>query len=233
VDEEKKSGVQEVFTGAVSPSTASGMEAESRSWMVQCPNCGFERSVWEMGGVRYKAAGTSRWLRRCPNCGKVGWHKVYRSAVPVAGGAIPMPAGATRTRRRWLIWIVGLGALAAVIIIGIAAIVLLVNGLTQPVVTAGDNFMTALKSGNFTQAYELCAPDLQKELGGVSGLAALAQNYRPGQWNWTSRSIRNGLGMLDGSLTFAGGKPGTVHLQLTQVGNDWKVTGFQMNPTGG
>jgi hypothetical protein len=232
MEEEKKSGVQDVFTGAVSPSTASGMEAESRSWMVKCPHCGYERSVWELGGVRYKASGTSRWLRRCPNCGKVGWHKVYRSAVPVAG-AVPVPATPASTRRRWLIWIVALGGLAAVIIIGISAIVLLVNALTQPVVDAGDNFMTALKTGNYSQAYDLCTSDLQQQLGGVAGLTTLAQNYRPGQWNWTSRSIRNGVGQLDGSLTYASGKSGTVHLHLTQVGNDWKIVGFQLNPPGG
>jgi len=231
LDEEKKSGVQEAFTGAVSPSTASGMEAESRSWMVQCPHCGYERSVWEMGGVRYKAAGTSRWLRRCPNCGKMGWHKVYRSAVPVPASAIPLRAASPR--RRWLIWIVVLGALAAVIIIGISAIVLLVNALTQPVVTAGDNFMTALKTGNYAQAYDLCSPGLQKKLGSVSGLATVEQNRRPAQWNWTGRSIRNGVGELDGTMPYADGEPGTVQLLLTQVGNDWKIDGFYITPTGG
>jgi hypothetical protein len=233
MDEEKKSGVQDVFTGAVSPSTASGMEAESRSWMVQCPHCGYERSVWDLGGVRYKAAGTSRWLRRCPNCGKMGWHKVYRLATPVPAPAIPLPAAPARTRRRWLIWAIALGALAAVIIIGISGIVLLVNALTQPVVDAGDNFMTALKTGNYAQAYDLSSPALQKELGSVARLATLADNYRPARWNWTSRSIRNGVGALYGSMTYADGKPGSVHLQLTQVGNDWKIVAFQLTPTGG
>ena len=41
-------------------------------------NCGFSRSVWEMGGVRYKAAGTARRAMRCPNCGKMGWHQVHK-----------------------------------------------------------------------------------------------------------------------------------------------------------
>lgn len=67
------------------------MEAESRAWMVQCPHCGAERSVWDSGGIRYRAAGTSRLYRRCFACGKRGWHKVYwAGGVP---GAAPASAG--------------------------------------------------------------------------------------------------------------------------------------------
>lgn len=33
------------------------MEAESRSWMVQCPNCKYEQSYWDMGGIRWGALG--------------------------------------------------------------------------------------------------------------------------------------------------------------------------------
>jgi len=128
---------------------------------------------------------------------------------------------------------VALGALAAVIIIGISAIVLLVNALTQPVVTAGDNFMTALKTGNYAQAYDLCTPDLQKEYGGVSGLATSERNKRPVQWKWTSRSIRNGVGYLDGTVTYAIGKPIMVYLELTQVGNDWKVDSVTLEISAG
>lgn len=54
------------------------MEAESREWLVRCPACGHERSIWELGGVRYKARGTKWIFRRCPACHQVGWHLVYR-----------------------------------------------------------------------------------------------------------------------------------------------------------
>jgi hypothetical protein len=60
------------------PKWSEDMEMHSRQWMVRCPNCGFEKSVWEWGGIRYKAAGEPRWLRRCRTCGKIGWHKVYK-----------------------------------------------------------------------------------------------------------------------------------------------------------
>lgn len=81
--EGERTGVQRLATEA--------MEAESRAWMVQCPHCGFERSVWDTGGVRYKAAGTSRNYMRCPSCGKRGWHKIYfKGGVP---GVAPASTG--------------------------------------------------------------------------------------------------------------------------------------------
>jgi hypothetical protein len=67
------------------------MEAGSRAWMIRCPKCRFERSVWESGGIRYKAAGNSRQLRRCPSCGRLSWQKIYwRGGVE---GAAPASAG--------------------------------------------------------------------------------------------------------------------------------------------
>ncbi len=70
------SGVQKLFTRFVPKGIKASMEAESRQWMVKCPNCGFEQSVWEMGGVRWKASGNPRWRLKCPNCGETGWHTV-------------------------------------------------------------------------------------------------------------------------------------------------------------
>jgi hypothetical protein len=58
------------------------MEAESRAWMAQCQNCKFERSIWEIGGIRSGASGSPRVYRRCSNCGKTGWHIVYKTIPP-------------------------------------------------------------------------------------------------------------------------------------------------------
>lgn len=230
MDDERKSGIQKLVTGRASPSTRTAMEEESRSWMVRCPYCGHERSVWEMGGVRYKAAGNPRKLMRCPQCSKVAWHKVYRKeGLPGASSVVAVPPLAD-SKRRWLLWVVGLGLLAAVIVAFVTILIAVISALTQPVVTAGDAFMTALKSSDSTQAYALCTPDLQKELGSVSGLASLVQPDQPAQWSWSSRSIRNGVGRLEGSVTYASGGTGTVRLVLEQVDNEWKVESFSLNP---
>jgi predicted RNA-binding Zn-ribbon protein involved in translation (DUF1610 family) len=70
--------IQRLFTRFVSPERKAAMEAESREWMIRCPKCGFEQSVWETGGVMYKASGSSWQYRRCPQCGQRSWHKIYR-----------------------------------------------------------------------------------------------------------------------------------------------------------
>jgi len=71
---------QRLITRWAGAETAAAMEAHSRAWRVTCPNCGHERSIWEMGGIRYKAAGEPRIRARCPRCGQSGWHQVSKAA---------------------------------------------------------------------------------------------------------------------------------------------------------
>jgi hypothetical protein len=124
LDNKKRTGIQKLFTGVVPGSMAANMEAESRSWMVRCTYCDYERSVWETGGVRYKATGNSRQLRRCPNCGRLSWHLIYHREGPPGVSPVALPLA--DPRRRLLLWVLGLGSLAAVII-GFVVILLLVT----------------------------------------------------------------------------------------------------------
>ena len=56
-----------------------GVERESREWLAICSKCGHERSIWELGGVRFKAASKGKRQRmRCPACGEAGWHRIER-----------------------------------------------------------------------------------------------------------------------------------------------------------
>lgn len=59
---------------------AESMEADSRSWMMRC-SCGFAQSIWELGGIRWKASRsrTASFIK-CPQCGKRSWHKLVRDA---------------------------------------------------------------------------------------------------------------------------------------------------------
>ena len=104
------------------------MEAESRTWTVRCPKCGYERSLWDAGGLQHKAVGTSYWFTRCPNCGQRSWNKVYwpqgitKAEVYAKAAAAPGMA-ALSDRPPWLLWvlatIVWLGLiLAAVALFG-------------------------------------------------------------------------------------------------------------------
>jgi predicted RNA-binding Zn-ribbon protein involved in translation (DUF1610 family) len=62
------------------PGRAGEIERQSREWFVVCPNCGFERTYWDIGGVRYKARSRGKRIGlRCPSCGKRAMHPVeYR-----------------------------------------------------------------------------------------------------------------------------------------------------------
>ena len=66
------------------PGLGARIEAESRTWFLQCPECGHEISVWDAGGVRYRARGNPRRLMRCGGCGTSSWHKVYRKVADEA-----------------------------------------------------------------------------------------------------------------------------------------------------
>ena len=74
------SAVQRVFTAILPRRWAQAVEAESRAWLVACP-CGCSRSVWEMGGIRFKAPGEPLRLMRCPRCHEASWHSIYRSGL--------------------------------------------------------------------------------------------------------------------------------------------------------
>ncbi len=71
---------QRLVVRLVPRSWAATMEAESREWTVRCGRCGSERSLWELGGIRWKANRAQRtgtWVR-CPACGERGRHTVSR-----------------------------------------------------------------------------------------------------------------------------------------------------------
>jgi len=72
---------QKIFMAILPKKWAENMAEESRRWMVHCP-CGYERSVWEMGGIRWKAAGKDNQYVYCPHCGKSHWHSIYYKMQP-------------------------------------------------------------------------------------------------------------------------------------------------------
>ncbi len=71
------SRVQKFFI-SMFPAQAESMEADSRAWFLKCPKCNFEQSIWEMGGIRWKAKGNSRNYLKCQNCKKRSWHQMYK-----------------------------------------------------------------------------------------------------------------------------------------------------------
>jgi hypothetical protein len=72
--------IQQFFIAILPRTWSEDMRTESLDWICRC-TCGFERSVWEMGGIRWKAKGAPQRLILCPKCGQQTWHKIYRKSV--------------------------------------------------------------------------------------------------------------------------------------------------------
>ncbi len=119
-----------------------------------------------------------------------------------------------------------------IVLLGIILCAVLVGGgvfaifqATQPVVDAGDKFMTALRDGNYQQAYDMAGAQLQKDAQNAQGLETALSSFQPKTWTFTSRNINNNQGQLEGTTTYANDTAGTVTLTLEQVGSEWKVIG--------
>lgn len=67
--------IQRLFTWLLGP----GVERESRQLKVECGHCGHAQSVWDMGGIRYKANAEKSYRGRCPACGQSGKRRLHRS----------------------------------------------------------------------------------------------------------------------------------------------------------
>ena len=133
-----------------------------------------------------------------------------------------------KPKRRWKLWhFLAIGG--AVLVVFVAGVLTLVLSLTRPVVEGADAFMGALKDGRYEQAYARSAPSLQQELGDAEGLAARVGTYRPQQWSWSQRHLRNSIGNVSGSATWQGGNSGTAELELHQVNGEWRVVAFRFN----
>ena len=72
------SWIQRFIISIVPASWAKSMEADSRAWFMKCPECDFEESYWDLGGIRWKATGNQRTYRKCPKCGQRSWHVSYK-----------------------------------------------------------------------------------------------------------------------------------------------------------
>ena len=65
-------------------SRAAEVEASTKEWIVTCQSCGLERTLWDLGGVRYKHArrGSQEGFRaRCPRCNQRAAHTMERRSA--------------------------------------------------------------------------------------------------------------------------------------------------------
>ena len=151
--------------------------------------------------------------------------------TPPPAGYAGAPSAARAGRPRWLFAVLGCLGLVIIGCIAFFGITFFAaNNLTQPMSTAGESFMTAVRDGNYAAAYALCTPALQQELGDLSEFESTMQDNRPTKWNFTSRQVENNSGQLDGTATLQDGSAADVRLVLDQVGGAWKVSGINIQP---
>ena len=82
-----------MFVALLPKKWAGSMERESRTWMARC-SCGFERTIWEAGGIRWKAAErfassnsaerVEQWNLIAVNLGRPGYPMAERFPVALA-----------------------------------------------------------------------------------------------------------------------------------------------------
>lgn len=74
------SRIQRLFRRLLPRPRFEAMAADSHRWKVRCLTCGHERSIWELGGIRWGASSSGkRVLVRCPRCGRLRCASVTKS----------------------------------------------------------------------------------------------------------------------------------------------------------
>jgi hypothetical protein len=53
-------------------------ERDSRLWKTTCKTCGHASNIWDLGGMRWKAAGNPTRALRCPTCARMTLHQLAK-----------------------------------------------------------------------------------------------------------------------------------------------------------
>ena len=123
--------------------------------------------------------------------------------------------------------VVGLAAL-------VAAIVATVFYATSGVTGAADKFFATARGGNANAVYALTSAEL-RNVTSAEQLAAYMNANRFNQvaeTSWSSRSIENNIGSVEGSLTLDDGGVVPIKMQLVQDAEGWKVSFIELREAG-
>ena len=75
--------LQKIILSLFSPQKITEIQDESQRWHMICPRCGWKISVWDAGGIRWKATSYRKKTRgRCGGCGQSVWFAV--ESIPVS-----------------------------------------------------------------------------------------------------------------------------------------------------
>jgi hypothetical protein len=152
-----------------------------------------------------------------------GWlyrHELRRRKDLAANPPSAAPASVAR-RPGWQRFSIGLGA----VLVAFAGLFALVWHLTAGLVTTADGFFLALHARDFAKAKTYLAEDFraatsEEELREFVSRSALA-NYASA--SWSSRSIHNSTGELEGVIETGSGGSIPMHISLVREQGVWKI----------
>lgn len=120
------------------------------------------------------------------------------------------------------------------IVVAVAAIVALVFYATSGITGAADKFFEQARGGDASAAFALTSAELRNTTS-PEQLAAFIEANRFDQvteTSWSSRSIENNLGKLEGSVTLADGGVIPISMELVKEADGWKVSFIELRNAG-
>jgi hypothetical protein len=141
----------------------------------------------------------------------------------------PLPENSQKILKRMVIlFSVGAAVALTLCVLSFALVFYLLYESTAPAADQADLFMEALKAGDYTTAYALCAPELQEVVLDAEGLRETAEGEPalPEKWSYTSRSTSEESATLEGRVTLANGETRKLEIWLQKYGEKWLITRF-------
>lgn len=125
-------------------------------------------------------------------------------------------------------WVKVLLGIVGAIVLLVAAAFYFTSGVTK----TGDDFFTAVGSGDMNKAYAALSNDFRSGTSETELAAYLAANGmdKVTDTSWGARSVKNGRGSLTGTLTTADGGSIPVEVDLVKEDGQWKI--FAIRNTG-
>ena len=100
-----------------------------------------------------------------------------------------------------------------------------------------EEFMVALKGGNYEAAFDLFAMDLRQEIGSANNLRAMAEanGVLPETWKFTNTNISTEggktIGTVEGTVTYRDGGTGELEIYMLKVEaatTAWPIISFNL-----
>ena len=118
--------------------------------------------------------------------------------------------------------------------LGIAALLAFVFWMTADLSRVADQFLTRIAANDFDGAMAMTTPDFRANTDRAALEAFVRRNGLAGykSASWSSRSVNNNVGLLEGSLTVADGGVIPVTMNLVKGDDGWRIQNLKKADAG-